>query len=395
MAAGASDLPIEENLRLSFGSTLPNESVLLPFKPAPNTAERSLKSLSLLLSANGSASAVPAGDASTETRLRELARALPVAAVSRSANGDANGRSPRALDDDELGRYLALAQEASLNSSSTFRFDAMLAATLPQPARVPPTGDEAPPPPLPRCGVAQPPSAAAPNLEIECTALAAGEDDVSPSLALRSLRENLIRNTVEDALAESDDQPMTVRLDAADLSGEFVVDVRTAASGCSPAKRPAALTEDFYDADSDEETMPDLHSCGSLSYSRGSASSSFASGTMRSATLGLTCNAASCASPYAMNTEEALRAALCDFEVRTPTPPGRVEALHEISSMEGPSASASGVACSHPAARNVALDKGQLEAFSSALRSAEGLDGELQKDLLAILHGLPTQPQKK
>jgi hypothetical protein len=41
--------------------------------------------------------------------------------------------------------------------------------------------------------------------------------------------------------------------------------------------------------------------------------------------------------------------------------------------------------------RPVPIDKRQIEVFTAAVQSAQGLDKELQDDLLRLLHGMPVQ----
>jgi hypothetical protein len=175
--------------------------------------------------------------------------------------------------------------------------------------------------------------------------------------------------------------------------------------------RPIPVTEDFYEEDSMEGTVGrytkplpcaasltssigDFSNASALGLSHDSlgysfsnaASSSCACSTMQNTMQGFS-GPNSFTASQGMETAEALRAALYNVEVRTPTPPGSPRLAMEEDKARYPP-------CSHDnpaAAPHVMLQHGQLEVFSSAVRGAEGLDKDLQQDLLAILKSLPEQ----
>merc|ERR1719424_648643 len=158
---------------------------------------------------------------------------------------------------------------------------------------------------------------------------------------LSSLHAGLMKNAFEGALMleESLDRPLTVRLDPVDISPEGTPQTSPTAAADTgiPLSRPAPLTEDFYDEDSEEDQVRkcDLPMASSFASSMGAlsdnsvladslgysvaASSSCAGSTMRTATLGLSGNGSLMGS-YGRDTVDALREALDSVQVRTPTP---------------------------------------------------------------------------
>lgn len=356
-------MPAEAPLNLSLGATLPGESTLLPLLAA---AERSLKGTSLLVAAV-SDEGRPAGTGG-QTAIESVPRV-----ASFTGGQELCRESVEALANSVI--------ETSLTGSSTFLLGT--AAT---------------------------------------SLVQVGGSSSSSSLGgSGSLHVGLVRDTLEDALVfvGAEDQPMTVRLDSLELSG----DVAPAASFSPVAvgecvdigtRRPVPLTEEFYDEDSEEErdrknvqSIPlasSFSSIGlltntsvlgasiaqshdSLGYTCSNASSSGAGSTMRSTMLG-TSGAGSLGDSHDMDTAAALRAALDTVEVRTPTPPHLFRAPAE-QEVELPSLPP--LYCDQAEPPSVLLQRGQLEVFASAVRGAEGLDKDLQKDLLSLLKNLPAQ----
>mmetsp|Transcript_72 Transcript_72/g.198 ORF Transcript_72/g.198 Transcript_72/m.198 type:complete len:437 (-) Transcript_72:6-1316(-) len=251
-----------------------------------------------------------------------------------------------------------------------------------------------------------------------------GSAQVMVESSLESMRAALVRETLEEALAGSIDQA-TMRLEPDDFSEDMAEDVCNlaltspigATSRRQLGRRPAPLTEDFYDDESDVEPCPDncRASCASskllsnvsplmASFENGSLAHTAADSlayscspmpsnisTLKSS-AGMTCREEpghtlrSMSPPVEMGTEEALKSALC--EVRTPTP-------EQVNGSEPASAANSQRAAAESAAGGVSpaavVDRGRLEAFASAVRGADGLDKDLQKDLLSLLQSMPVK----
>jgi len=241
---------------------------------------------------------------------------------------------------------------------------------------------------------------------------AVGETLASTHWSLQSLHRGLVRDTLAEAIAstESDAEALTVRLDPADISGRT-----SPAAPSSPTlrgkllQRPKPLSYEFFDEDTDEEranakTLSLASSLGfaassasrdSLAYTQSNASGNHANSTARTLTLGGLSGPNSLANSQGYDTVEALRSVLCDpGGERTPTrrsSPKVPIAIDVDQQADVPSLHASGRdSATRPKA---VLRQDQLEAFSSAVKGAEGLDRKLREDLLALLKNMPVQLQ--
>jgi hypothetical protein len=223
----------------------------------------------------------------------------------------------------------------------------------------------------------------------------------------------LVRGTLEEAIAsaESDAETLTVRLDPADISGWTSPATPSSPTllGKSRSISAKPQIEEFYDEDSDEERAnakalslastlgfaASSASRDSLAYTQSDTSGTYANSTARTLTLGGLSGPNSLANSQGYDTVEALRSVLCDPGERTPTPPstpkkGCVDASRALLK-DLPSLHASGRdSATRPKA---VLRQDQLEAFSSAVKAAEGLDKKLREDLLALLKNMPVRLQ--
>lgn len=321
-----------------LGTTLPGESVLLPLPPGAE-AECSLRGSSRLVVRGSAAAAIQSG---------------------AIAGGEGSA-------EDNLRQSLTAVQEMSLDACSTFLFSAapLLAITV---------------------GAAVPPPAAA------------GPQGDSPGSTMASLRNALVRDTLDDAVVSLSESG-TVCVDCSD----HPCDASPLAVASGPG-RPVALTEEMYEDNSEDDCRSSAlaSSMGLLSDVSGLAdtlaythgSSSCAGSTLRSnllqGSLLHSRGSGSLNNSQGSETVEALRAALANVEVRTPTPPHKADLTpqSELPSLPPLTSGAS-------AHNGLALEQAQLEAFSSAVRGAEGLGKDLQKDLLDLLQSFPTQSSQQ